>query len=85
MNLDRIINSEEFNLIQYNTLRSLLGKYKIHLEKSHSLYSGIQTSLHNWKLIEHQIQSFETNKLVGVENNFKTYNKINNLHFYTDT
>jgi hypothetical protein len=85
MNLNRIINSDQFNLIQIDSLQSMLGEYRILLDKSQILYSTIQAALNRWELIEYQIMTSEYSRQEGANLNFITYDKIDAANFDTDT
>jgi len=86
VNLNRIINSEEFNLIRYDSLRTLLGEYGIHLNKTNLLFDVVLPQKQHWKLIEHEIATFEFLKMIDGSEDFKnTFDKLTNVSFDINT
>ncbi len=86
VNLNRIINSEEFNLIRYDTLRTLLGEYEIHLDKTNLLFDVVLPQKQHWKLIEHEIATFEFLKMIdGNEDFINAFDELTDIDFNVNT
>ena len=81
MNLNRIKNNEEFSLIQYDSLQSMLGNYEILLDKSNLIYESIIAHKNHWELVEYQVITFGHNKYVGEDYNFKSYDELTDVRF----
>ena len=85
MNLNRIKNNEEFSLIQYDSLQSMLSNYEILIDKSKLIYESIITHKNHWELVEYQVISFDYNKYVGEDHNFKSYDELTDVRFNVNT
>lgn len=85
INLKRIIKGEAFNLIIHDSLQTMLSEYEILLDKTHQIYDVIIPHKNRWELIESNIQTFNSTKLLAKKYNFKTYNDINDVELDIDT